>query len=179
MLWRKMSWTKRHWALTLMLLVPLLAHGENFSEYDLKAAFVYNFAVFTDWPPQAPVDVVICVIGQDPFGPALDALAGKSVKGQSLAVRRLNTIAEARKCRVLFISESEAHDLSRLLTAVKDLPLLTVADMPDAAQQGVMIGLVTEDRRVTFEVNVASARKAGIAISSRLLTLARIVYPSP
>ena len=179
MSWRALG--RRIWRLTLIpaLYFPFFAHGAAFSEYELKAAFVYNFASFADWPPQAAPGMSVCVIGQDPFGRALDALEGKVVKGQSLTVRRLSTIAEARTCRVLFISASEANNLPRLLDAVKDLPVLTVADMEDAAHQGVIIGLAIEKQRIVFEINVAAARHANIVLSSRLLSLARNVYPSP
>jgi hypothetical protein len=168
-----MSW------LILASLFPFLAHGAAFSEYELKAAFVYNFASFTDWPPNAAPGMSVCVIGQDPFGRALDTLEGKVVKGQSLTVHRISTIAEARTCRVLFISASEANNLPRLLAAVKDLPVLTVADMEDAAQQGVIIGLAIDKQRITFEINASAARNANIVLSSRLLSLARNVYPPP
>ena len=167
------------WTLILALFVSFPALGAVISEYELKAAFVYNFASFTDWPPKAAPGMNICVIGQDPFGRALDALEGKVVKGQSLAVRRLSTIAEARTCRVLFISASEVKNLPRLLAAVKDLPVLTVADMENAAHQGVIIGLGIDKQRVVFEVNASAAHDANIVLSSRLLSLARNVYPPP
>jgi hypothetical protein len=169
----------RRLTLILALFFPLLAHGAAFSEYELKAAFVYNFASFTDWPPKAAPGMSVCVIGQDPFGQALDALEGKVVKGQSLTVRRIGTIAEVRTCRILFISASEVNNLPRLLAAVKDLPVLTVADMEDAALQGVMIGFAIEKQRITFEINASAARNANIVLSSRLLNLARNVYAPP
>ena len=179
-----MSWhrqVRRIWCVTLILALsfPALSHGAAFSEYELKAAFVYNFASFTDWPPKAAPGMSVCVIGQDPFGRALDALEGKAVKGQSLTVRRIGSIAEARACRVLFISASEANNLPRLLAAVKDLPVLTVADMEDAAHQGVMIGLTIDKQRITFEINASAVQNANIVLSSRLLSLARNVYPPP
>jgi len=169
----------RRLTLILALFFPILAHAAAFSEYELKAAFVYNFASFTDWPSKAAPGMSVCVIEQDPFGRALDALEGKAVKGQSLSVRRLSTIAEARTCRVLFISASEVNNLPRLLAAVKDLPVLTVSDMDDAAHQGVIIGLAIEKQRITFEINAAAARNANIVLSSRLLSLARNVYQRP
>jgi hypothetical protein len=179
MSWLTLGRRIRRVTLILALLFPFLAHGAAFSEYELKAAFVYNFASFADWPPNAAPDMSICVIGQDPFGRALDALEGKVVKGQSLSVRRLGTIEEARACRILFISASEANNLPRILAAVKDLPVLTVADMEDAAHQGVIIGLAIDKQRITFEINASAARNANIALSSRLLSLARNIYPPP
>lgn len=179
MSWHTLGRRIRRLTLILSLFFPLLGHGAAFSEYELKAAFVYNFASFTDWPPKAAPGMNVCVIGQDPFGPALDALEGKLVKGQSLSVRRISTFGEARSCRVLFISASEVKSLPRLLAEVKDLPILTVADMEDAAQQGVMIGFAIEKQRITFEINASAARHANIVLSSRLLSLARNVYAPP
>jgi hypothetical protein len=179
MFWRTLGRRMRRLTLLLALFFPFLAHGVAFSEYELKAAFVYNFASFTDWPPKAAPGMSVCVIGQDPFGQALDALEGKLVKGQRLTVRRISAIAEAQTCRVLFISASEVKNLPRLLAAVKDLPVLTVADMEDAAHQGVMIGFSIEKQRITFEINASAAHQANIVLSSRLLSLARNVYSSP
>lgn len=169
----------RRLTLVLALFFPFLAHGAVISEYELKAAFIYNFASFADWPPQAAPGMSVCVIGKDPFGRALDALEGKVVKGQGLTVRRIKTIAEVQTCRVLFISASEEKNLPRLLAAVKNLPVLTVADIDDAAYQGVMIGIFIEKQRITFEINASAARHASIALSSRLLSLARNVYSPP
>ena len=179
MSWYTLGRRTRRLTPILAMCFPLLAHAAAFSEYELKAAFVYNFASFADWPPKAAPGMSFCVIGQDPFGRALDALEGKIVKGQSLSVRRLSNISEARTCRVLFISASEVTNLPRLLAAVKDLPVLTVADVEDAAHQGVIIGLGIEKQRITFEINTAAARNANIVLSSRLLSLARNVYPPP
>lgn len=165
--------------LLLALMIPGPVLGAGFSEYELKAAFIYNFAAFADWPPSAPPGMDFCVIGRDPFGRALDALKGKQVKGVGVSVRRIQTIADARRCHVLFISASEVDNLEQLLATVKDLPVLTVADTEGAVHQGVIIGFAIENQRITFEVNTAAAHSANIMLSSRLLKLARNVYPQP
>lgn len=149
------------------------------TEYELKAAFLYNFASFTEWPPPAAPGMAVCVLGHDPFGPALDALNGKTVQGAAIEVRRVSTATEARACRVVFIGTRNDADLDALLAALRDAPVLTVADGPDAARRGIMIGLVTEAGRVGFEINIAAARSAGLTLSSKLLRLARQIHPAP
>jgi hypothetical protein len=149
------------------------------TEYELKAAFLYNFASFTEWPPGAAPGMKVCILGQDPFGPALDGLQGKTVQGVVLEVRHVNTAAEARACRILFIGIDSADELAAALSALRTSPVLTVADGKDAARRGVMIGLVTEGGRVGFEINTGVTREAGLVLSSKLLRLARQIHPAP
>ncbi len=152
------------------------ARAAGVGEYDLKAAFLYNFAVFTDWPEQAPAGMNVCILGTDPFGSALDILKGKQVRSVPVVVQRITGTENIRRCHVLFIGASEGNRLAQILDASRSLPVLTVADMKDAAGRGVMIGLVMQDQRVTFEINVMAARAARLNISSKLIKLARNVY---
>lgn len=147
------------------------------TEYELKAAFLYNFASFTEWPPSAAPGMVVCVLGQDPFGVVLDGLKGKVVQGLPLEVRRVTTAAEARACRVVFVGTGSGDDPGPLLAALRSSPVLTVAESRDAARRGAMIGLVVDGGRVGFEVNTGVASNAGLTLSSKLLRLARQVYP--
>lgn len=153
-----------------------MAKAEEAGEYELKAAFLYNFAVFTEWPEHAPAGMKLCVIGTDPFGRALDQLTSKQVRSAPVTVQRITGTDEIRGCHVLFISASERDKLAHILDVTRALPVLTVADMKNAAGSGVMIGLITQDRRVTFEINVAAARNARLSISSKLIKLAHNVY---
>jgi hypothetical protein len=148
-------------------------------EYQLKAAFLYNFATFTDWPPTATAPMTVCVLGRDPFGAALDALNGKTVQGTALRTRRIATIEGVRDCRVLFIGAESGIDLAATLAALKGRPVLTVAEDKDAMRQGAVIGLVSDGERITFDINTAAARDGGLALSSKLLRLARQLYPAP
>lgn len=149
------------------------------TEYELKAAFLYNFASFTEWPPKAAPGMAVCVAGQDPFGSVLDGLKGKIVQGAAIEVRRVSTPAEARACRILFIGMLDDSELAALLAALRGSPVLTVADSRDAARRGVMIGLVTDAGRVGFEVNTGVASGAGLVLSSKLLRLARQIHSAP
>lgn len=164
------------WLLAAVVLSMSTARAAGVGEYDLKAAFLYNFAVFTEWPEQTPAGMNVCVLGTDPFGSALDHLKSKQVRSVPVVVQRITGTENIRGCHVLFISASERERLTQILDAARTLPVLTVADMKDAASNGVMIGLVMQEQRVTFEINVMSARAARLSISSKLIKLARNVY---
>jgi hypothetical protein len=159
--------------------VARAAAEEPAREYRIKAAFIYNFAKFTRWPAgsfadgEAPLD--FCIYGEDPFGGALDAVAGKTIRGRKVAVRRIAAIEASAGCHLLFISDSEAERLTGILAAVGDRPVLTVADMPDFARAGGIINLKTnEDDKLRFEINTGTARRVGLKFSSKLLSLAEI-----
>jgi hypothetical protein len=149
------------------------------SEYQLKAAFLYNFAKFVDWPPGSFASAVapfrLCVLGLDPFGSELDStLEGKSVNGHPIALVRNAGEEDVTQCHVVFVAGSEASRLSRLLGRLP-AGVLTVADLPRFAEHGGMIGFVMAGSRVNFEINPEAAEKARVRISSKLLKLAKIV----
>jgi hypothetical protein len=168
-------------AVAAVLAGPVAAQPSR--EYDLKAVFLYNFASFVDWPrealPEAAQPFVIGVLGQDPFGRALEeVVAGEKAHGASLQVRRCQTVAEARECHILFIGASEAPRLAAILQELKGRPVLTVADMPRFLETGGIIAFST-DGRVQLHVNTATARLAGLTISSKLLRVAKVVDTAP
>jgi hypothetical protein len=153
-------------------------------EYAVKSAFLYNFARFVEWPAEAPgavaPRVTICVLGTDPFGQTLDqTVAGKAIGMRPFAVARIRSVAEAAACAVVFVSTAEAPRLSSVLAAFRSLPVLTVGDVDGFAEAGGIIGMFVENERVRFEINVGAANEAHLKISSKLLSLARIVDPTP
>jgi hypothetical protein len=148
-------------------------------EYRIKAAFIYNFARFTRWPAgsfsdgEAPLD--FCVYGEDPFGGALDSVAGDTIRGRKVAVRRIATIESSNGCHLLFVSGSESDRLTGILAALSDRPVLTIGDVPDFTRAGGIINLKTgEDDRLRFEINTGIAEQSGLKFSSKLLSLAEI-----
>jgi hypothetical protein len=155
------------------------AQRSAMSEYAVKAAFLYNFAKFVEWPSGAPGGPIkIGILGKDPFGSTLDStVRGKTANGRSLVVRRLKRTRDARSCHIVFISRSEKGRLTEILTAVKGAPVLTVADTERFAHQGGMVNFYLEQNKVRFEANVRAARHARLTISSKLLRLAKIVRP--
>ena len=157
--------------------------SSNSSEYLIKAGFIFNFAKFVDWPPatfaQPDSPIVIGILGTDPFGAIIDQIVQeKKIGGRGFVVRRLKwgtDLKDLKECKILFVGASERVHIDELVQIVKGLPILTVGETPGFAERGGMIRLVLEDNKVRFEVNVEAARQAGLTISSRLLTLARII----
>src|ERR1700752_2165736 len=154
-------------------------------EYLIKAGFIFNFAKFVEWPsaafaqPDSPI--VIGILGTDPFGTIIDKIVqDKKVGARGFVVKRLKWGADLKElstCKILFVGASERAHIDELVQIVKGLPILTVGETPGFAQHGGVIRFVLEDNRVRFEVNVEAAHQAALTISSRLLTLARIIQP--
>jgi hypothetical protein len=148
------------------------ASAEEPSEYQLKAAFLYNFALFTEWPAGTDKSLTLCVYGNDAFGEELDALQGKPVGDRILAVRRTPLGGAVASCQIVFITSSAIDNLPRVLDGLRGRATLTVADSPGAALSGVAINMTVARNKVAFEANLAAARAAGINLSSKLLRLA-------
>lgn len=164
--------------LVLLLSLPGLASAQA-PEYDLKAAFLFNFVKFVEWPPSAfsgdRAPVTLCVYGEDPFGPTLDGvIQGERVGERSLLVRRPDSLDDLGACHVLFISRSESERLGEVLARVAGKPVLTVADTDGFLQAGGIINFVLEGSKVRFLINQKAAERNGLRISSRLLRLAMI-----
>jgi hypothetical protein len=148
------------------------AAPQPLTEYRLKAAFLYNFALFTDWPAATGSPLHLCVYGADPFGEALDALQDKPVGGRLLAVRRTPADGSLAGCHIVFIAPSAISGLPQVLGELRGQAVLTVADSPDAARRGVALNMSVARDKVSFEANLSAARGAGLNLSSKLLRLA-------
>ncbi len=145
--------------------------GQTASEYDLKAAYLYNFVQFIKWP--AGGSGTIGVLGDDPFGGKLEtALQGK------LNVKRSRRPEDLRGCKVVFIANSERGSVAGILASLAGTNVLTVGECEGFVRQGGIIGFTMEGEKVRFEINTRAAQRGGLAISSRLLKLAsRVVSP--
>jgi hypothetical protein len=146
-------------------------------EYKVKAAYVYNFGKFVKWPADSPANqsgsFTICVLDQDPFGATLQStLAGESVGGKPVAIKRLPRPQDASGCHILFIDSAEGRDLKGILAAIDDSSVLTVSDMPDFSKHGGMIQFVLQGDRVRFEINLDGAEKSHLVFPSELLKVA-------
>ena len=157
-------------------LVAAGAVGQTSDEYQVKAAFLFNFAKFVEWPAQtfkSPSDSMsICVLGPNPFGRSLDeAVAGKSIDGRRFVVRQIANAAEVPGCQILFIaSPQKKHSPDPATVGV-----LTVGESEGFAAGGGVIGFKLQGGRVRLEVNVDAADQRKLRISSKLLSLAQIV----
>ena len=141
-------------------------------EYRLKAAFLYNFVAFTEWPADMGSTVNLCVYGPDPFGAEIDPLTGKTVGSRKIEVHRRTSFAELKDCQLVFVAAPAISQMPRVLEAVRGLPVLMVADSTGAVRQGAVLNMTMVQGRVTFEVNLVAARSARLTLSSKLLRLA-------
>jgi hypothetical protein len=160
---------------TFSLLLAAAPSLASVPEEKVKAAFVFNFVKFVTWPEGDGKTVLrIGYMGVEPLSGSLNLLDGREVQGKKIRVIRVQNLEEDA-CEVFFVSSAEARRISAFLTALGDRPVLTISDAPDFIQQGGMIGLVLEKKRIRFEINLAAALKAHLRISSQLLGLAREV----
>jgi hypothetical protein len=172
----------RSWAriLVLALIAASLQAGGDWvpiGEYQLKAVFLFNFAKFVEWPPQALADprdpFTICVWGDNPFGSSLDdAVRGKTVANRSIAIHLISSPQQARTCQILFVSASERKRMHGLLDTLKNSCVLTVGDTDDFTAMGGIVQFKVKDARVGIEIDVEAAGRANLRISSKLLSLA-------
>jgi hypothetical protein len=174
----------RSFIVFLLLITNLAsaAQAPQSREYELKAAFLFNFSQFVDWPPasfstdQAPF--VIGILGQNPFGGYLeDIVSGEKANGHAVTVQYYNTIEEIRSCHILFINPAGTKNRERVVESLKGRNILTVSDASDFSELGGMIRFFTRDNKIKFEINPEASRAAGLTISSKLLRLAEIYTP--
>lgn len=156
---------------------PQLLHAQPApsAEYDLKAAFLLNFAQFVRWPNSNTREkqIVFGILGDDPFGTSLDTmLDGRTINELPIQVRRIKRGEPISGVDVLFISSSEAEQLDSILDELQTRPTLTVSDIERFAKRGGMIGFVLRDGRVRFQINQSKAEAAGLTLSAKLLKLA-------
>ena len=149
-------------------------------EYQIEAIFLFNFAQFVDWPPEAfsgPGDpLVIGILGNDPFGAYMDeAVRGERVNDRPIVIRRFARVEDITTCHILFISRSESARLDQILGRLKGRSILTVSDIDDFNQSRGMIRFVIEKNKIRLRINLGAAKSAGLKISSKLLRPAQIV----
>jgi hypothetical protein len=188
------------WVLVL-LVAPCAAQGRDESaaqrEYQIKAAFLYNFIKFVDWPKEKVAEsnepVVLGIVGKDPFGNAFAPVKDKQDKGRKVLIKRLKPIEELkksgekdksllereidslRKCHLLFICSSEEKSINEIINLVKGHSVLTIGDMQGFLESGGIINFIMEEKKVRFEINMTAAKHAKLQIRSQLLRLAKRV----
>jgi len=162
------------------LLLPMLAAGaaiaDPIPEYQLKSAFIYNFATFIDWPDKMGKALTLCVAAPRAAMKYFSSLEGKPVGNMTVIVRHLDEGASAEGCHILFVAETESDGFDDWLSEVRHAQVITLAESEKWLQKGVMVDLLLQENRIVFDVNVAAAREAGVVINSKLLRLARKVY---
>ena len=153
------------------------AQEGQISEYKVKAAFLFNFTKFVDWPPEsftaADAPLVIGIFGQNPFGGDLDQIIqNKTVNNRPLKTKQLNSLAECANCNVLFLSATEKGRVKEVLEKLGDASVLTVSETDGFTEAGGMINFVREGNKFRFQINNEAAKKAKLKISSKMLALA-------
>jgi hypothetical protein len=167
-------------AALLFVFFSLQTNAQVSREYSIKAAFLYNFTQFVEWPsaaynsPEAPF--IIGIIGNDPFRTAIDdAIAGEKVKGHPIVIQRYQNIKDLKLCHILFVSNKEVGRWKEIKALLPNKNTLTVSDIPDFATNGGIIRLLTKENKVKLQINLAASKEADLDISSKLLQLAEIV----
>jgi hypothetical protein len=170
-------------AVALAVSPALFAQTTKPTEFEVEAAYLANFARFVESPgrlPAAGEPFYVCVLGQDPFGIALEsALKSETIGNAPMAARRLTNPEEASGCRIVFVSGSRKAQLKTILESLASTGALTVSDMTDFTRRGGMIQFVLDGNRVRFEINLTAAQKAGLTLSSELLRVAVAVRREP
>ena len=148
-------------------------------EYQIKAAYLLNFARYVEWPAQrlpAGAPLRLCVLGRDPFGEALSGLEGRQVNGHEVKPRVVDGVEMASDCHLVFITDSEERRVGLLLRGLVGRSVLTVSDIDGFAEAGGGIGLVVDEHRVRFDINLTSVQREGLRASSQLLRHGRFVF---
>jgi hypothetical protein len=185
-------------AVLILLVVPTIpqARADNTSsrEYQVKAAFLYSFINFVDWPEEklheSSNQIIIGIIGNDPFGNAFEPIKDKQVKGMNAVIKRFKTFKELnqsseeieniKKCHLLYICPSEKDEIQKIINLVMNHNVLTVGDMKSFLESGGIINFLMEDKKIHFEINNDAAEQAELKIRSKLLRLAkRVIQNQP
>ena len=189
--WRRVGRCRRRFAATVLAALVsatgaslLSGQASASGEYQMKAALLFHFAQFVDWPSETFKDLsdplTYCTIGDDPFRGALDeTLSGKSVGCRPLRIQHFKQPQEIQGCHILFIGAGEQNLLRALLAHVSGHAILTVGESDHFAKEGGIIGFCLQDNKIRFEINLDPAEKAKLRISAKLLALAKTVMGNP
>jgi hypothetical protein len=187
-LFRSRTWFRRSPCLALSIALSAVlgsaayarAQAERVSEYQVKAAFLYNFAKFVEWPDAPSTNgrdpILLCVAGRDPFGKILEqTILGKTANGHPFMIKLFKKDEDASGCHILFTDSSDETYIRSLFDRLKGSSVLTVGETGKFLRLGGIINFTLEENRVRFEINVDAAERARLKISSKLLSVAKVV----
>lgn len=157
-----------------LCVLPKVAPGAD--ELTVKAAYIYNFAKFIQWPDEQRSTLRLCSMGNDALGKSLDSLIGKPVRNMQISVRHGVGLHDIPQCDLVFIPAGHLQSMERVRQVVADYPILTVTESSDTLPRGATVALIPNESRIAFEVDLALARQLGLQISAKMLQLARKVY---
>ena len=166
-------------AVLLIMMAPPVARSDSVEEYAAKAALTFNFARYTDWPESAiaasPDALRVCVLDDDSVARSFQGISGRRVGERRIKVNVLRSRDKPGSCDLIFINSRDRNKIALLFSDIRNLPVLTIGEIPDFTDYGGIINLYRSDDKIRFEVNLAAARQANLVISSRLLRLARVI----
>jgi hypothetical protein len=169
--------------LAALLLWAATGGAQNVTEPSLKAAFIYSFAKFTQWPPDIlPVTATFtaCVLGDSPIRDALErTVKGRQLSGRVVIVSQVQLDGALRSCHLLYVSGVTPAQASVIVAAVKDAPVLTISDVDNFAQRGGIAQMFVENGKMRFDLNVEVAKRSRLQLSSKLLVLAAHLHEGP
>lgn len=158
--------------LLLLAALPSFAWAEPRSEYEMKAAYLYNFSLIVEWPEETFDAFTICLFGEkEQFGNALTIIEKKTVRNKPVAIQQTTSLVPLKKCQVVFISEHESHQMDRILKELGKHPVITVTESPRSV--GGMIRLALDKQRLVFDIDLDQVNKTDLKFSYKLLNLAR------
>lgn len=167
---------------TLLLLGASASHGQDVTEVSLKAAFIYNFAKFTEWPHEvlpAAAPLSACVIGDAAVGEALQrTIKGRMVAGHGISVSRVTAEGALQSCHLLYLSGLPAKHAAQIVAGLRGSPVLTISDIDEFARLGGIAQFFVENGKMRFSINLESAKRSRLQLSSKLLALAALVEPA-
>ena len=166
------------------MLIPLImglsvsnTYADAVPENSMKSAFIYNFALYTEWPDNSISELKLCLLNNEPLIDALDNLSGKTIDGKLLRISIENEDDDFSQCRILFIGWVPDTIGQKVLQKVSNYSTLIITDNPRLKSLGTTIFMqLNGQNRLVFEVNLKSANKAGLSLSSKLLRLAKNIY---
>ena len=181
----KAGWTIGNIARGCVLLVlwaPSFLHAES-REYQIKAAFVYNFAQFVLWPTSAFTNTAqpfqIGILGDNPFGKSLEeTVKGEAINGHPINIVESSHVEKLEGCQIIFVSKSAVAHLDDVFAKLDSKPVLTVSEDPGFIQHGGIINLTRDGGKVHFEINPDAAEKSGLKLGSELLSVGKVVHPN-
>lgn len=164
-------------SLILAFSFSLAASAQTVSEHEMKAAYLYNFARFTEWPADGRANFNICVLGDEELGQAMRKYDGRRINDQRVVIARLNTMTPVRQCSLLFVGSSELPNLAKINAYLGEFPVLTVSDRPASPQLAIL--LAVEAEKLVFDLNLEQTQRAKLKPHPSLLRLARNVRKAP
>ena len=161
---------------TLLPVIPVAAIEKDFPEAKIKAAYLFNFLRFVEWPPDHVTDAHICVVGhKKEYGEAFRSLRNQSLNNQAIIIREMNDVDNPRvlqNCQIIFVTSTASHRQKMLFNTLKDADALTVGESSDFANHGGMINFIDKDSKISFEVNLDAVNRSGLRITSKILRIA-------